>query len=55
MGTSIPWEFQPKPAIISSEKMSQPIPLFPVTRALDPSNGFVTTSEWVKILWFANI
>lgn len=32
MSTSISWEFQPKAIIISLEKMSQPVPLFTVTR-----------------------
>ena len=33
-------------------KMLQPVPLFHVTRALDPSNKFGTTKKWVKILLF---
>ena len=53
--TNTPWEFQPKATIISFEKMLQPVPLFPVTRALNPSNGFTTTRKWVKTLWFPNV
>ena len=48
MRTSICWKFQPKATVISWEKMSQSVPLFPVTRALDPSNRFLTTRKWVK-------
>ena len=45
---SILWEFQAKATIISSEKMLHPIPLILVTRALDPSNGFVQQESWSK-------
>ena len=37
------------------KKMSQPIPFFPVTRPLNPSNGFVMTRKWIKISWFHNL
>ena len=55
MWTSIPWEFQPKATIIPLEKMSLPAPLFPVGMAMFPSNGFVTTKKWAKILWLSDI
>ena len=55
MWASIPWEFQPKATIIPLEKMSLPAPLFPVGMAMFPSNGFVTTKKWAKILWLSDI
>ena len=52
MWTSTPREFQPKATIISLEKMSNPVQLFPINRALDPSNRFVTKKKIYDSLMF---
>ena len=47
MWTSTPREFHPKATIISLEKISHPVQLFPINRALDPSNRFVTKKKFM--------